>query len=271
MVNIRQSIDNHREFSRQERSTITAIDDATRMLENNIEITDEENRVERFEDQEADDYLDRRSIREYIDPTLQSPCISPRVSPIGSSRTHVDVSNNSMTLNRPNDSGDIESAFSSSSNIVGRERIKSMHPTTPSPFVSPGVSRNNSLPRTIDISSSSGSNKNTTFNRHKERGDVENTSASSANIGGGGVEIDNIVRVKPSGSHKNATPNSIVPLGSPVSGSNDDHHSMMDHIPLARQNSLEMNLANYETAHLLSDKIVVVFVQVLTLTHTTFT
>ena len=91
-----------------------------------------------------------------------------------------------------------------------------------------------------------------------ENGDVGSASVSANNEFG--VEL-NRVRIKPSTSLPNL--NSI---GSPLVPSLSDDHLMIDQMPLARQNSLEMNLTSYETAHLLSDKIMVVFVQVTILT-----
>jgi hypothetical protein len=54
-------------------------------------------------------------------------------------------------------------------------------------------------------------------------------------------------------------------IGSHVPPLNDNNtdHTMIDHASLARNDLLATNLATYDTAHLLSDKIVVVFVQVI--------
>ena len=107
------------------------------------------------------------------------------------------------------------------------------------------------------------SNTSTILNRPNECDDI-GCASTSLNNGAYGIDI-NRVRVKPNYSHTNANSNSIeYSAGPPLSEITD--HLMIDHVnvPITRQNSLETNLANYETAHLLSDKIVVVFVQVIT-------
>ena len=113
-----------------------------------------------------------------------------------------------------------------------------------------------------------GSNKSIALNSLNDRdGDNMGSVSASSNVGGDSADSDS-VRVKPNNSHtnSNSNPNSIVieSSGPPLCDITD--HLMIDHVniplPLTRQNSLETNLATYETAHLLSDKIVVVFVQV---------
>ena len=71
---------------------------------------------------------------------------------------------------------------------------------------------------------------------------------------GGGIDVDR-VRVKPNNLHTSSKSNVL-----------ESSELVIDHvnIPLTIQNSLEINVVTYETAHLLSDKIVVVFVQVIT-------
>ena len=269
------------------------MEDATRMFANNIVMIAEENRVECFDDQEENEYVgSRQSIREYVPPA--SPLMSPNVSRQGSLSV-IDDNNKSMTLNRPNDGNDIENASVNSTNRVGRIWIKPTHFV--SPFISPLASRNNSLKSRVEIcNNGSGSNKS------HVSGDIESALART-NIGGGGIDMDNNMRIKPNNSMTNPSSrsNSIVPLDPPLSNNNNEisnamgslgpplsndcanlnsidslgpplndnniDHSMIDHVPLARHNSLQMNLANYETAHLLSDKIVVVFVQVTSLNH----
>ena len=92
------------------------------------------------------------------------------------------------------------------------------------------------------------------------------------------IKVDN-VRIKPhnSLSHSQSTGTIATPgLSLRDASSNNDHsvigpiltdsnnnHVTVTHIPLmVRQNTFAMNLSSYETSHLLSDKIVVVFVQV---------
>ena len=136
-------------------------------------------------------------------------------------------------------------------------RVKPIHLTAP--IVSPTISRSGSVSHADN--STSGCNTSIASNRPHDSGGANIGSASArSNVGGGGVDSDR-VRVKPNNSHKNSNSNVIVPLAPPLGDIINDH-LVIDHLPLARQNSLEANFTTYETAHLLCDKVVVVFVQV---------
>ena len=255
MMNLRQSLDSRiqsvvsqMEPSSRRESSITA-DVADRIFGNNVDMIAEENRIENDVGDEEKGNIDRQPIREYVHPTCS----------VDGTLSHIISDNNSIALNRLNDrdgdnmgSASISSNMEEKGNDINRVRFK--------PVVSPSISRNNSSSH-ID-----GSNNSITLNRPQVNGcdNIGSVSASS-NVGGGGVDSDR-VRVKPNSPHANSKSNSIVieSSGPPLCDITD--HLMIDHVniplPLTRQNSLETNLATYETAHLLSDKIVVVFVQV---------
>ena len=134
-------------------------------------------------------------------------------------------------------------------NDINRVRFK--------PVVSPSLSRNDSLSH-ID-----GSNNSIALNIPHDSGDNIGNASVFSNVGGVGVDAES-VRVKPNNSHTHSTTNSIVieSSGPPLCDITD--HLVIDrvNIPLIRRYSLEANLATYETAHLLIDKVAVVFVQV---------
>ena len=253
MTNIRQTLDSRKqsvigrmESSSRRESSITA-DVADRIFGNNVDMIAEENRIENVdENDEENGNMDRQSIREYAHPTC---------SPDGS-LSHIIGSKESIILNRHNDNGDDSGNAPASSDT--EEKGNDINKVRFKPIVSSSLSRNGSSSH-IDVS-----NTSITWNRPQGigGGNIENASARS-NVGGGGVDSEP-VRFKPNNSHTNSHTNSIVieSSGPPLCDITD--HLMIDdvNIPLTRQNSLEKNLANYETAHLLSDKIVVVFVQV---------
>ena len=89
------------------------------------------------------------------------------------------------------------------------------------------------------------------------------------------IKVDH-VRIKPHNSLSHSQSTGTIATSLRDASSNNDHsvigpiltdsnndHVTVTHIPLmVRQNTFAMNLSSYETSHLLSDKIVVVFVQV---------
>ena len=194
-----------------------------------------------------------------LKPIHRSALFIPPSISLDGSLSHVDnsgsVSNNRIASNsRPHESGsdNIESASASVNKAAGRVRVKPIHST--SPFITPTISRSGSFSH-ID-----GSNNSITLNSLNDSGDYIGSASASSNVGGDGVDSEPM-RVKPNNSHTNSNSNAIVPLAPPLGDIIDDHF-VIDHIPLARQNSLEANFTNYETAQLLGDKVVVVFVQV---------
>ena len=199
----------------------------------------------------------------------------------------VNVINDTMTMHVPHEGVDIEYVSVSSNNDVVKvdERVR-VKPT----FLPPSMSINGSSRSNIDNNSSSfnGTNNDIALNSQND------SSSVSSNVGHFG-NIDR-VRVKPNNAMTTSRSNTIDSSGHPLHDVADHlmiddssghplhdvaDHLMIDdvpipkfHVPKVRQNSLDMNLANYETAHLLSDKIVVVAVQVsiwteITLTHLT--
>ena len=268
MINIRQTlynrgqpIDNRIISSGQEPTSITA-DGAARMFGNNVEgeIMAVKNRMDEGEE---NGYIGSGSVRENID----------LVSAFDGS-SHMNSSNKSMTLSQPNGIGDVGSASASSNNdefmVDGnRARVK--------PNFTPSTSHNGTRSSSTYMdNSSSGNNNGTTSNRPNGNSDIGSTSASSNN-GEFGVEM-NRAQVELTNSHPNSNaigshPNSNAIGSSAQPMSNITDRLMIDHghVSIARRNSLETNLVNYETAHLLSDKIAVVFVQVTTLIYLTLT
>ena len=246
MNNIRQSIESRRQSismgSRKQSmdSRIDQADDATRRSGNHadVEMVAEEKIID---DEEENSIIGRnRSIREYVDPT---------VSFDENLTTSVDITNDVL----PHENDDIENASHSQNNgELGVDRIRIKPNFIPFSSIPVNIRRVSSF---ID-NSSSGSN-------HGRRNDsnIRNSSVSS-NAGDAGA--DRIVRVKPITTLTESTSSAIVSSGPPPVCDSTEH-LMIDHVhvPITRQNSLEANLANYETAHLLSDKIMVVTVQVI--------
>ena len=250
MTNLRQSLDSRKQSvvgrmeSSSRRESSTTADVADRIFGNNVDMIAEENRIENVDDEDEEKgNIDRQSIREFMHPSFS----------LDDSLSRIISSNKSITSNRHNDGGDnigrtsIGSDAEEKGDEINRVRFKPMVPSN--------ISLNDSLSR-IAVS-----NNSITSNRHNENGDSTGSAVASSNICGDGVDIEP-VRVKPSNSHRNSNSIVIESSGPPLCDITD--HLMIDHvnIPLTRQNSLETNLATYETAHLLIDKIAVVFVQV---------
>ena len=203
------------------------------MPRNNVTIVpDENNHIEMFRDPENNNDTDKppASIGDYTQPT--SPYISQSISPDGSTLQTAMVDGISSLVERGSSNYNTDGGGSSEG------RVKPIFAPTFSPMISPMISRNGS------------------FSHMDDGSHVSNKCE---------ILVDS-VRFKPN--------NSLSHLHSPLTGTlgpslrdNNNDHVTVDHMPLVRQNTYEMNLAYYETSHLLSDKIVVVFVQVMSLIH----
>ena len=289
MINLRQSLNSHsqkqsavssqKQSSRPEPSLAEEDDDDDddddRILGNN----DGENSNEKNVDEDVEKgNMDRQSIREFVHPTCS----------VDGTLSHIISSNKSIASTRINDNGgdnmgsasislnvggdgvdmDVDIDFdrlrfkpfvftqsakliisldgcsskssksilpheSGSDNIesvskaAGRVRVKPIHSTVP--IVLPAISLDDGSSH-VDNSGRC-SNKSITLNRPNDCGDNAGSAPACSNVGGGVADVE------------------------PV-------QDLLIDVPLTRQNLLEANVANYETAHLLSDKIVVVIVQV---------
>jgi len=218
-------------------SQIVQPDAATRQSGNNVdfEMVAEEKSVD---DDEESGTTCSRPIREFVGPAISF--------------------DNTSAIAENIESGDIENASSSSNNGEGkidRVRVKPI-------FSSPSILGTFGRVSFID-NSSSGNNNDITLNRQHDS-NIQYSSATS-NVGDDSLSIfcADRVRVKPNNIHTETSINAIESFGPPLCDITE--HLMIDHVhvPITRQNSLEANLTNYETAHLLSDKIMVITVQVI--------
>ena len=270
MNSLRQSLNSRKHFPLDEASSTSGV--ADRMFGNNVDMITEENRIQNVDkDDEEKGNTDRQSVPEYVHPT----------SPLDGSLSH----NNSSNKDRTNNSSDNIGSTSASSSIAekgndtGRERVK---PST--------ISLNGNLSHTV------GSNYSIALDRLNEIGNDNIGSApDSANQAASRVRLKPIDSTAPiisptiscsvRSSHvdndNGGCNNSILlnrsqeigndNIGSPsasskVGGDRVDSELVRDvliNVSLTRQNSLEINVVSYETAHLLSDKVAVVFAQVI--------
>ena len=252
MNNIRQSIESRRqsismESQRQSMdSRIEQPDDAIRRSGNHadVEMVAEEKIID--EEEENGIIGGDRYIREYVDPTISFD---------DNLTTPFDITNDVL----PHESDDIENASNSQNNgAIGVDRTRIKPNVIPPPSIPVNIRRVSLINH-----SSSGSN-------HDSRNDsnIQNSTISS-NVSDAGADR---VRVKPITTLTESTSSAIVSSGPPPLCDSTEHF-MIDHVhvPLTRKNSLEANLVNYETAHLLSDKIMVVTVQVIIQSYSSLT
>ena len=267
--NVKQSVGNRMEFSRRPEPSLAEEDDEDQVSGEKVE----ENHIEIVDEDEENGNIGRRSVREHIHPTCS---VDDSLSHVISSSKNIDNDNGdnigsvSATSNvggdgvdmdvdidfdrlrfkpivfppstkltispdgwtsrtskstSPHESGggDIESASESANQATGRIRLKPIH-STASAF-SLSISHDSNLSHMDNSSRGSGSNKSIISNKPHDSGD------NMGNASARGGDVDRI-------------------------------RDVLIDVPLARQSSLEANFATYETTHLLSDKIVVVFVQV---------
>ena len=257
MISVRQSLNSHMEISSQQESTIVLPYSTKERNKSDvvrsevIHEADEEDRGIMKEFDENEVYGDNSD--QLIQPSSSLTSTSPYTSLHGnlSTLSHIDI-------------------FSTGSN-----NHHSSH-------------GNSSLNRIHEINTGeitgSGGNGSTNSNNGKDK-DLDKDKEDKVEN-----DIDK-VRVKPTNTTTNSNGNGsptggtilcesthnqlLLPIPGPIGGSNsllpplslpsrqNSFDMMIDHIPLERQHSLERNLAEYETAHFLSDKVVVVFVQVI--------